>query len=435
MARENRGLLIAFGVIGAVFALALVHLFALRLEAGDVYPPYSSYRADPLGLRALYGALEALSDVTVDRNLKPIKYFQAGPGDTLLFCGAFPTDDPEDVIEALEGCVHSGARLVIAFHPFADDPEEILNGFGGCAGGRCRLPPERGDEEDEKDEEAGGEDGDEDEAEDEEGDEKAPWEAEPVSIADRWGFEYAYAPLPEKTDEEFGRAVAQKQDAADEFPETLPWHSAMYFDGLDEAWETRYGWDGHAVLVERPWGLGAIVLASDSYLMSNEAMLTGRRPHLLSWLIGDSGHVVFDETHLGTQESPGIMTLVRRYGLHGVVAAIVLTALLFVWKNAVSLVPKRDEAAAAAAFAGPAKDSTAALTNLLRRSIPAPDLLSVCVDEWRRAYCRSAKRTKAEEDRIEAILIRERGAPQPDYAAAYRGICEVLKKARRGGIE
>ncbi len=38
-------------------------------------------------------------------------------------------------------------------------------------------------------------------------------------------------------------------------------------------------------------------------------------------------------------ENPGIMTLARRYHLQGTLAALVVLALLFLWKNMVSLVP------------------------------------------------------------------------------------------------
>jgi len=426
MVRENRGLVIAFAVIGVVFALELIHLFALRLDVGDVYPPYSSYRADPLGVRALYGALEALPGMKASRNIEPVTRLEDGQGTSLLFCGALPTDDPEDAIEALERYVRAGARLVVAFHPFAEEPELMDAEAGGCAGGRCRV----GRKEAEGDEE-GNEEGDEGEEGDEERDAE-PWEVEWVSISERWGFEYAYAELPGRTDTDFGRTMAVKQAGPADLPAHVAWHSALHFDKLHDAWQTIYARDKQAVLVERPWGLGAIVLASDSYLFSNEAMLKDRQPELLAWLIGDARHVVFDETHLGTLESPGVMTLVRRYRLHGVVAAVVVVALLFVWKNAVSLVPKREDAAVVMADTGQGKDANAALVNLLRRSISAGTVLAVCVDEWRRTFRPATSRFEAQDAQIQAIVNAQQRSTRPDPAAAYREICEVLRKTRRG---
>ena len=47
------GLILLIGL----FCLLLVNLFLLRFRAGDIYPPYSSLRSDPLGTKALVKAL------------------------------------------------------------------------------------------------------------------------------------------------------------------------------------------------------------------------------------------------------------------------------------------------------------------------------------------------------------------------------------------
>ena len=44
----------------AAFAFGIFRLFEFRFEAGDVYPPYSSLRSDPLGAMALYESLEKI---------------------------------------------------------------------------------------------------------------------------------------------------------------------------------------------------------------------------------------------------------------------------------------------------------------------------------------------------------------------------------------
>ena len=50
------------------FLAGLAWLFQLRFAHGDVYPPYSTLRADPLGAMALFESLEALPGVTVRRD-------------------------------------------------------------------------------------------------------------------------------------------------------------------------------------------------------------------------------------------------------------------------------------------------------------------------------------------------------------------------------
>src|SRR2546427_9645317 len=56
--KKDRMWLVLLLVLLAVFVLGVGRLFQLRFEAGDVYPPYSSLRADPLGTKALFESLE-----------------------------------------------------------------------------------------------------------------------------------------------------------------------------------------------------------------------------------------------------------------------------------------------------------------------------------------------------------------------------------------
>jgi len=81
------------------------------------------------------------------------------------------------------------------------------------------------------------------------------------------------------------------------------------------------------------------VLAADSYFTSNEALLHERHPKLLAWLVGAGTRAVFDETHLGVAENPGMAALARKYRLHGVAAVLLLLAVLHVWGSAASLLP------------------------------------------------------------------------------------------------
>ena len=48
-------LAVATGI--ALFFYAVIHIMLLRYERGDLYPPYSTLRTDPLGARAFYEAL------------------------------------------------------------------------------------------------------------------------------------------------------------------------------------------------------------------------------------------------------------------------------------------------------------------------------------------------------------------------------------------
>ena len=101
--------------------------------------------------------------------------------------------------------------------------------------------------------------------------------------------------------------------------------------------------ENHPVIIERKWGKGTLVLSSDSYFISNEALQNERQTELLVWLIGSSREVIFDEAHFGIYENPGIASLIRKYRLHGLVLGVIVLAILFVWRRAVSFVPPFEE--------------------------------------------------------------------------------------------
>jgi hypothetical protein len=186
--------------------------------------------------------------------------------------------------------------------------------------------------------------------------------------------------------------------------------------------------------MERPWGKGTIVLCSDSYFLSNEAMRNERHPGLLAWLVGPASEVIFDETHLGVMERPGTMSLMRKYRLEGLIAALCLLAALFIWMSAVSLTPKRDSAEETRASIAQGRDSSAGLENLLRRNVPSKRILAVCAKEWQHAQAGVSPRgvSPAKQLRIQAIIDRENVAPIRDRnpVEAYRKICAIV--AERG---
>jgi hypothetical protein len=334
---------------------------------------------------------------------------------TLFFFGANTRSDPEKTIEKLEEFAAQGGRIVITFHT------------------RTFFGPMGELDEDEKDGKTDAEDEDED-VEDkkcpsggcgEHEGEVPPWHQRMISIADRWGFSFDRT-RPKDCDGSICKMPAAKSAGPDILPAVLPWYSPLFFDEPDENWEVLYSRDKLAVVMERRWEKGSIVLCSDSYLVSNEAMVVERYPRLIAWLVGPSSTVILDEMHLGTMQQIGVMSLIRRYRLEGVLLAVVIVAGLFVWKNANSLTPKRDVVPSEYLPSAGGKDAAAALVNLLRRSVPASTLLSVCEAEWSRSMRIGGKRR----ERVQAVVDRERalGATERKPVEAYRTICGILKE-------
>src|SRR5262249_17870807 len=140
----------------------------------------------------------------------------------------------------------------------------------------------------------------------------------------------------------------------------------------------------NAVVIERAWGPGTLVMATDSYFVSNEAMRKERHPELLAWLVGQNKEVVFDEAHLGIVETPGVGTLIRKYRLQWPLLGLILLAALFIWKNSVSLAPPYSAEQRQEYVAG--KEIAAGFVNLLRRNIPSRDVLKVCFVEWKKSF-------------------------------------------------
>jgi hypothetical protein len=111
-------------VLGALLIWGLEEIVVTPFEAGDVYPPYSSLRTDPLGSKALYESLAALPGIAVERLYKPRTTLQ-GTTAVIFVLGVDPgswagiEDQTLDEYEKLAG---NGGRLVIAFLPVPPQP-------------------------------------------------------------------------------------------------------------------------------------------------------------------------------------------------------------------------------------------------------------------------------------------------------------------------
>jgi len=412
----NKIILIIAGIAAVIFLYEIEQLFNLGFTTGENYPVYSSFRSDPLGARALYGALGSLRGVSVERNIKPLTKIGGGRGKTLILCGADTSPDPVEAIKAIEAFIADGGRFVVTFFPELQESAWY-------------LPPEEKKEEKKKDEKK---QGDAKDAKKPDKKEEQPSEQKDIkfeSIEKRWEFSFAHKEMPTSGESKLGDTYARKVAGPVELPARLSWRTALYFDQLGKAWRTLYALDGHSVVIERRMGKGSIVLCSDSYLLSNEAMRNGRYSALLAWLVGQSSSVIFDETHLGVETEPEVMTLIRNYRLHWALISLIVVAMLFVWRNATSLVPRRPEGEnVSQSLKG--KDSTAGLVNLLRRSVPANKVVNVCLDEWQASFARDPKFKAANVSRARAIAEREAGAPamKGDPVKAYVDIYTILSK-------
>lgn len=398
----------------AVFTFGLVRLFQLRFEVGDVYPAYSSLRSDPLGTMAFYESLGELPGISTRRDLSTQNRLPEEPHTVYLQLAASGYDwdrVPADLSHELDAFLARGNRLVITFFPQtwsyefhnnADNETNSVKSAQARAKDEKMTPdkPARKKKNKPDDEDRG------------------------VDLTERWGFGTDFIKLTQADDAYEPARVVNKTDLP--LPRALDWHSGLVFTNLDSAWRVIYARGTNAVVIERRFGKGSVVMATDSYFVSNEAMETDRHADLLAWLIGANQNAVFDEAHFGIVETSGVAMLMRKYRLHGLAAGLLLLAGLFIWKNASSLVPPHADQERPDYIAG--KDSAAGFVNLLRRSIAPRDLLPVCFAEWKKSAGSAGKYSAARRQQAEAAFQAEKSLPPKDRnsIAFYKNICSIL---------
>ncbi len=393
-------LLFALLALIAVFAGGLYQLFKLRFSAGDSYPAYSSLRADPLGCRVYYESLERLGEPTVRRHVQSVERLPDGRGTTLFVLG-LPWNEmtaEEGEYKKLDAFVRDGGRLVVTLFPELGRPRFFTTGTGVGTNPPAFKNPLQDDD------------------------------SRPASInlREKWGFGYEHIPTTRQLLTWTPVKVTRAEDGP--LPSSLSWHSGLVLTNLDPAWRVLYARGRDPVLVERTQGRGSIVIATDSYFASNEAMRGERAPELLAWLASTNRLVIFDEVHLGVQEQPGVATLVRRYQLHGGVLALLALALLFIGKNSVSFVPRPAESPSATPVSG--LESSAGFQNLLRRSIAPKDLLQVSLDEWHKSARLDGRVTPPRREKIRAVVEAFNATEKPDLVQAYREIARILNRKK-----
>lgn len=402
MRRSNTLLVIVALLLAGAFLYGVIDLFELRFASGANYPPYSTLRSDPLGTKAFFEGVGKVPGMTVMRNLDALNRVHGMRGTTLFLLGLDPgaferLDLP--TARALEDFALRGGRIVITFKPVH---AQVKAGAGEQTPLANDTPPDNASDRNQAEEET------------------TP--ALYVALTERWCLGLDERGLWDGKPERARRAA----DFDARLPVALSCHTALHFVLQDEGWETIYDRDDLPVLIERSYGKGRIVLSADSFFISNEAMKTERHPDLLAWLIGPSHTVLFDETHLGIARTPGIAALIRTHGLAPFFGALALLALLYIWRNAAAFLPP--PAATTREDIDWGKDFSSGLTNLLRRNIPAEQVLETCLEEWQRDFTHGPHNQSALLPRMREILAAARLRKERDPIQAYRDISAITVK-------
>lgn len=498
------GLLIAIA-LGTAWAFSV--MLGQRFISGEVYPPCSTQRADPMGSKALYEAVDRLGSTTCERNFKRLAKLSDATGNaesgdikaasrrgqTLVLLNVAPSaiSDGDDLDgDAVLNFAASGGRVVITVDGQQGRVDKVMDAADERQKELREKRREAAEEKDkskktvpEKDDTGKPKVQDEQDAKSGNSDESKAKKKAKVKEDE---MDLPFTPtksLREVLHIAIKKDEGGKKDQGDKMPEggytletlddiavmkgRLPaWRSkasldlnpkedssehgavdAKPSDTIDDAAKkppsesgkakTKTTWTVLAkigelpVLAERRFSHGSVVIATDSHFVSNEALLLEPSTEFLAWLIGDARHVIFDETHLGTQENPGIMTLARRFRLHGFFIGGVLLFALFVWQSSSSLVPANDGLdSTSRPVAG--QGAVAGLVSLLRRGIPRAQTLRTGFEQWLRnhPHPNPAMQTRIEQARALLPPAEVKRLPRGTLVGLYQRLCETIHPNR-----
>lgn len=419
MRRSDKFMLILLAAVMILLAGGIIQLFSLRFRQGDIYPPYSSLRADPLGTKAIYESLEAMGGIRVDRNVRRFDKFEGSPNTSLIFIGLNADQDEiaeNGILEQIGSVAVGGTRVILGFTPAVTTKhfERWLP---------LPTPP------------------------------PAPARArkgtanpnDPFASFSNWRdllqewdarMEFRKPEVDRSSRKIRPFNATRTEDFKDSgLPESIPVRTGIYFLPSDASpWKIVYQIEDRPVILERKYGDGSIVLMAEGYPLSNEAINADRQTALIGWLLGDASAITFDETHLGIEQTPGLMNLARKYGLQAAFAALGLLAMLFIWNAVTPIVPRRSEEEEVEHIArGQNRDAFAGMVNLLRRSIPPQDLMEVCLEQWKRTLrgSRPGLLARIQQADAAARIAKDAGRLRSAPAESYREIFDILN--RRGG--
>lgn len=410
-------MLIALAGVIALFIWGIVTLVSVRFEQGESFSPYSSFRADPLGSRGIYGSLDRVESIDTRRHLRPLAKLDGAPGQTVMVLGV-PANVLEDGDSSFEKEVlrlaEEGSRVLIAAKPASESFLQFLQ----------KKQAEKEAEAGAEDEETAEEGSPEAQAPVPE-DQELPGDAEAATADEEprpdWGLDFAWESVDEDLAPDYlaGRNLTLKG-----LPEFLQIHTPLTISSEDGSWRSVYSYGPRMVVAEREWGEGSLVVFVDAFPFSNESLRRDSEAELILWAIGGARDVVFAEAHLGVHESPGLMTLIQRYRMDGILLALFMVAVLVVWKNAIPLVPPPPAAEGGAAT----RDHFSGLVNLLQRHIRLADLPEACLREWQRSLPRYGFPGEEKRKQIRQQTKAEIKRPEKERRPLnlYNKICKIL---------
>jgi hypothetical protein len=366
-ASQKNKILAYFLVLATIgtFIVVALQTFEVRLETQEGYPVASSFRADARGCRALYESLHRVPGVQTARFLRTFSNLPPADGRSLVIAGVDPQINTLRVQDrkSLSAWAESGGTLIIGLA--VDDKN---SGQAGSPDYELVVP------------------------------QKEQSSPSPNLKSTPPSEEFWIETLQGAGVHVFRHvdSSARHHFVSRVFATSGSWLGPLYFRDLQSPWRVVAEADHLPVVIQRSLGCGNVILVADSYLLTNGSLATDRETGFLGWLFRKSSTVLFDESHFGFMENPGVVSLARRYGLESAFFVLLILALFFVWANRYSLVPKSASRSAESLIV-PGKGGETVFLNLLRRSLPTKDLLSTCAELWRKGVHDAGKTRKLDQ--------------------------------------
>ncbi|MCB1076671.1 MAG: hypothetical protein KDM64_02485 [Verrucomicrobiae bacterium] len=440
--------LLGFALLTTGLVIVFVTVLERRFASGDVYPFYSTSRSDPLGASALHESFSNLPGHEVTRNFRSLMSLDTLDSQSALWlCGLSrssynrmrgPDDSP--ILKAIRD---DGARLILTINPELvpekydlkekDDLEEWLDRREE-ARKESSAKEDKAEKETDNAEKSPGKEEEKDKKESER--EKRQQELEASSgplITKLFGANLDLPETFERPKEGWELKPGTPIDSERPIPQSLPmWRSQYRFTDLAKEWTVTATVDGKPVVIERAFGKGSVVMTSDSYFASDEALWQGAHSEFLLWLAGGKTRLVFDETIHGSVESGSVMKMVRQYRFHGFFIGFFVFIALLAWRSGTSLAPGSEAverglvADSAAAIAG--EDTETGFIRLLRRNVSRKRLLRTCAEVWRQTAARRLRSESARQRQaVDTILAQHESSPKDLPAVdAYSRISSIL---------
>jgi Domain of unknown function (DUF4350) len=356
--------LLVLATIGT-FVIVALQTFEVRLETQEGYPVGSTFRADARGCRALYESLHRVPGVQAARFLRTFSNLPPAEGRSLVIAGINPETSILQVQDrkSLSAWVESGGTLIVALTTEDKNPDKA-----GSPDHELSPPPKQHLS-------------------------PSPANKSTPPTEERWieTLQGAGVHVFRHAD-----ASARHRFVSGVFAPAGSWLGPLYFQHLESPWRVVAEADHLPVIIERSFGQGNVILIADPYLLTNGALANDRETGLLGWLFRKQTTILFDESHFGITENPGVVSLARRYGLESAFFVLLILALFFVWANRYTLLAKSArQTAGSLIVTGHGGDTV--FVNLLRRSLPTKDLFPTSVDLWRKGMRDAGKIRKLDQ--------------------------------------